>query len=81
MDDEAMITRAVQAYYRRGPAMDYLSRDNYNCDVRQVDGTWYVVLRNTSDLRGVYEVVGPVNGNWKLRGIEPAPDLVEKLRY
>lgn len=67
MDDDAILTRAIQAYYKRGPNMQYLSRDN--CEVKQHKGVWYAVLRNTTELRGLYEINGDPNGAYQLVGL------------
>lgn len=78
MDDQAMIDRALQAYFRRGSMMMQPSRAC--CEVKAIDGQYYVVLRNNCDTLAVYEVRGNPIWQYSLFGIKnPPQELLDRL--
>lgn len=77
MDDDAMIDRALRAYFLRGQTM--LQPSRANCDVRAHKGDYFVVVRNTLDTLAVYQVHGNPLGEYKLVGLKEWPKELERI--
>lgn len=68
-----MIDRALTVYRRAVGPVGY-TPSRQLCTVEDVGEMLCVVLRNGSDILGVYEVVGPPLGNWRLRTLHEVPE-------
>lgn len=74
MDDDAMIDRALQAYFRRGAVMQQPSRGI--CEVKTHEGRHYVVLRNGGNTLAVYQVNGNPIADYRLEGMKEWPEAL-----
>lgn len=75
MDDDAMMDRALRAYFNRGSFMQQPGRSD--CEVRALEGRYYVVLRNGGGTLAVYEVQGNPLADYKLRGLKEWPKALD----
>lgn len=75
MDDDAIIDRALRAYFLRGSFMQQPSRGI--CEVKAHGGRYYAVLRNGGGVLAVYEVKGNPLAEYKLVGLKEWPSELD----